>query len=260
MAAQRYDLSICLPGYRIENWERLYNSVYDSCKRYKWEMIICGPFPIEEIQYELPGIENFKYIFDKGSPCRCGQIATTFATGEYLTWGSDDGYFLENSLDEAIDLIKSKEYKDIVAMRYLEGPNFTGVLEGPNWFVGVYHQDQRLPGVNPSWKIAPVGMYNTEYFKYLGGFDCQYDHINLSSHDLAYRVQRDGGNVYLSENAISTHHWDVNHETWRPMRDAYQLNDLPLFQKQYAEYNPDRICIPYDNWKNSPSEWGRRKL
>lgn len=259
MHGKKYDLSICLPGYRIENWERLYNSVYDSAKRYKWEMILVGPFPIEEIKDELPTIENFKYIFDKGAPCRCGQLATTFASGYYMTWGSDDGYFLENSLDEALDLAFSVDENDIIAMRYLEGPNHNSVEMPQEWYTARHHADQRLPGVLDHYKIAPVAMLRLEYFRWLGGWDARFQHINMSQHDLCFRAQKNGSNIHLSPKNVSSHHWDVNHESWQPMRDAYQLNDLPLFQQLYSEYNPDRICIDYNNWKNSPTEW-RRKL
>lgn len=261
MVAPRYDLSICLPGYRIANWQRLYDSVYNSCKNHTWELIICGPQKQEELSDELRLQNNFRYIEDKGSPCRAGQIATTFAQGKWMTWGSDDGYFLENSLDEAIDLAESVNENDIIAMRYLEGPNFSGQLQPPEWYMARHHADQQLDGILNNYKIAPVAMFRLEYFRWLGGWDCRlFEHINLSEHDLCFRAQKNNSNIYLSPSAISTNDWNVNCESWSPMRNAYQLNDLPNFQKLYAQYDPNRICIEYDNWKHSPAEWGRRKI
>ena len=84
----KYDISICLPGYRTQFWKRLYDSAKEAVGEYSWEMIIVGPNPPPE---ELESKSNFKFFKDYGSPARCAQIATVLAEGELMMPASDDG-------------------------------------------------------------------------------------------------------------------------------------------------------------------------
>ena len=156
------DLSIVLPGIRHSRWRELYDSAIQSVGEYSFEMIIVGPGDIPE---NMVGISNFKFIKDYGAPARAAQIGVAEATGKYMTWGSDDGVFLPNALEAALNEISDKKRNDAVVMRYSEGGNFPD----DSYWLAWTHADLRLPGVPKHYIIAPVAMYNLDYFKELGG-------------------------------------------------------------------------------------------
>ena len=88
--SHKYDLSICMPAHRSHLWEGMYKSVIESVGDYSWEMILVGP---NEPTDFFKDKNNFRFIKDYGHPARCAQIATMFAQGKYMMWGSDDGVF-----------------------------------------------------------------------------------------------------------------------------------------------------------------------
>ena len=149
------DLSIILPGIRHQNWKALYDSIFASIGEYSFELIAVGP----------PGehnfaADNFFYIVDYGAPARAAQLGVRFAQGDLITWASDDGVFLEGALEAAINLHREKDKYDVITMRYAEGGN----SQGPEYWKAGTHADLRIPGVNPDWLLAPLGLYNREYF------------------------------------------------------------------------------------------------
>lgn len=249
------DVSIVVPSIRTKNWQKLLDSLKDGCGKYSYELILVGPTDSQELQ------GSYAFIQDFGSPCRCGQLGSTIAKGEYITWSSDDGYFLPGGLESAIDLQKevgkAGGENDVIAINYAEGPGFSGKGMPPEWFRAHHHADQRLPGIMPWYKIAPVGMYKLNFFRYLGGWDTRYEHLNMSCHDLAFRAQKAQANVHLSPKVVSTHDQTPGAADYQPIQEAYYKNDLPLFQSMYAVYDPNRVCIQYDNWMNSPITWRR---
>jgi len=246
-----YNLSIVLPGIRTQNWGALYRSAAESVgSQFTWEMIIVGPNPPP-----VPNTpDNFKFIKDFGAPARAAQRGVGIAQGEYMTWASDDGVFLPNALAECLHLIIPKDRCDAITIRYREGGNFP-----PNQYWDAHHHaDLRLPGVPDHYQIAPVAMYKTEYFKELGGWDCRFEHLNMCCHDLAFRVQNDGGYFYLSPTEVMSCTWDVNTVEYQPIRRAYEENDAPLFKEMYSQDQSERLIIPFDNWKDSPEVWEKR--
>lgn len=80
MLDSNIDISIIVPGIRVEKWLSLYNSVR-SCSL-SFEFIFCGPTPPVSEVFRL---SNVKFIQDFGSPNRAQQIAATKATGKYIT-------------------------------------------------------------------------------------------------------------------------------------------------------------------------------
>ena len=181
-------LSIILPAIRVQNWKSLYETACTAVGKYAddFEMILVGPTPPLASDI-FP--ENFIWIEDWGAPARCAQKGAAEARGEYMTWGSDDGVFLGNSLEESVDVLEGKKRNTVLTMRYAEGGN----SPGPEYWIAHTHADLRLPGIPSDYRIAPVGMYTTSYFKELGGWDCRFEHLNMCCHDLAFRVQNDGG-------------------------------------------------------------------
>ena len=79
-------------------------------------------------------------------------------------------------------------------------------------------------------------MYKLDkYFRKLGGFDCRWEHLNMNTHDLAFRAQRDGSKFHFSPNLVLTCDWNPNEGDHIPVQAAYHANDAPLFQQVYRE-------------------------
>ena len=89
------ELSVILPGIRKHNWLSFYKSIEHSFHK-NFELIIISPY---ELPVELKKYNNIKHIFDHGSPARCQQIGLVNCSGRFITWGADDGIFLENKLE-----------------------------------------------------------------------------------------------------------------------------------------------------------------
>ncbi len=251
----KYDLSICMPAHRSHMWEEMYNSVISSIGEYSWEMILVGP---NEPTSFFDDKKNFRFIKDYGHPARCAQIATMFAQGEFMMWGSDDGTFQENAIKECLDLRKELKSEDVICIRYSEGENYSGTLPPDDYWLAWTHPDQRLPGIPKDYVCAPVGMYRTKFFQWLGGWDCRFEHLNMCCHDLAFRAQRKGGKVVLSPSLVLACDWNPGRGDHIPVQNAYHANDAPLFANLYKTKQDDRIQIPYLNWMNADPVWKRR--
>lgn len=252
MSEKNLDLSIVLPGIRRQNWRALYESAKESVgKSYSFEMIIVGPGKAPEDLIE----DNFKFIEDYGAPARCAQIGVIDAKGTIMTWASDDGVFLPGALERCLDfMIGSANRKEGIIIRYREGGNFPDDSYWKAWT----HADLRLPGVNKAYKIAPVGMYFTDYFKEVGGWDCRYEHLNMCCHDLAFRIQNDGGELYQSPTEVLSCTWTPHSIEQIPVMRAYHENDLPLWNEMYFKDQSLRVKIDYNNWRGSPAIWTKR--
>ena len=252
----KYNISICMPAFRTHLWERLYNSAKEACGAYKWEMILVGP---NDPPDTLSKQSNFKFYKDYGSPSRCAQIATLLAEGEFMVFGSDDGYYLKDSIKECVDMhYGALTYKDFVIARLTEGKDHTGGWFDDDYWKAWTHPDLRLPGVNKDYFITLLAVHRLDYYRELGGLDCRFEHINMNLHDLAFRAQRDGANISYSPSQVMNCDWSYLWEDHQPVQQAYQQNDLHLFQELYSQPRPGRIKIDYFNWTKSPAVWARR--
>ena len=251
----KYDVSICLPAHRVNMWERLYNSAAKSVGPYSWEMVMVGP---NDPPKSLAEKRNFKFYKDFGHPTRCAQIATSLAEGELMMWASDDGFFTENSIKECVELHRENDEKDVIIIRYAEGPGHAGKMPPDDYWKPWTHPDQRLSGIPKEFWCAPVAMYNLQYFRELGGWDCRYEHLNMCTHDLAFRAQRNGSKVHMSPGLVLDCDWSWHWDDSKPIQDAYNLNDAPLYKEMYSQDQSDRIQIDYFNWNNADSVWARR--
>ena len=120
------------------------------------------------------------------------------------------------------------------------------------------HEDQRLPGIPKDYRTAPVAMYYLENFHELGGLDCRFLHVNMNAHDLAFRVQKNGGTLHMSPNLVCHCSYDNHLPIHKPIERAHFENDAPLFLKIYNQpFNLDRIKIDLNSWKDSPNVWLR---
>lgn len=253
----KYDLSVIIPGIRVDRWPEIYQQLISSVGKYSFELICVGPFFPDKT---LERSSNFIFLRDFGSPSRCFQMASTLANGEYVMFLSDDGRVEAGAIGEALDLLKSKTQKDGITVLYSEGPNFSGIQDRtPEYWRAHHHDSLKLPLIKDTWKIAPHFIYNLQYFRDLGGLDCSWEHVNMNTHDLAFRIQRDGGVLYPSPRKIASMDWvpwDFNNKG--AMQLAYELNDEPLFKKIYGGNVEPEINIDYNNWRKSPILWARR--
>lgn len=244
-------LSIIVPGIRVNNWEEMYNSICASTSR-PFELILVSPY---DLPPSLQSKANIKHIKDFGSPVRCSNIGLEVAEGELLTWNADDGTFLPEMIDKAIDSFEAMppHPKNVLITKYMEGER---KLQPDDYF----KLRQAYPPVqaaHPDWWIFNLVITSTKYFKALGGWDCQFETLAFSHADLAIRAQRDGCPIKVFEAPIvfNTH----GHADHVPVERAHVDHDDPLYRQIHNDpSNDNRIVIPLDNWRKAESVWRRR--
>lgn len=252
----KYDLSVIIPSIRVNNLEKILFFLEKGVEPFSFEVIVVSPYDIPD---SLKQKENIKWIKDFGSPSRCVQMGSTLAEGKYLCWCSDDCTFIApQALSQCIQMFEDKKItnKNCICLRYFEGEGNSEFPE--NYWTARTHPDQQLIGISDGFKCAPLGMYNTEYFRELGGLDCRYLHINLCTHDLAFRLQNAGGRVYLSPQNIFRFYWSWITPDAKPIQDAYFKNDKDLFANEWNKDQSNRIKINYYNWIETESKWKMR--
>lgn len=247
-------LSVFLPSIRPFNLKRLYDSIQSSIKDHSFEMIVCGPYAMPP---EFDNITNVKYIFDKGCPTRAAQIATTLAEGELLTLASDDGWYLEQTLGEAIDFYDSiQSEKKCVAVKYAE----TGSYMPPEKFL-LRNHGVAAPGI-PSNTIVNLGpIMSTKLFREIGGFDCENFELTCwGGHDITIRLINNGVDIHLFDKHTLFCEWTDNPEG--QYKDHMPIHIAHAYGKQrfFELYNQPtgRSIIDYNNWQKSPEIWNRR--
>lgn len=205
---EKLDVSICLAAIRKHNWLRLYNSIVASINgKYTFELIFCGPH--DELPDELKGISNIRCIQDFGCPTRAQQIACIAATGRYLIWTADDGWFLPGKLAAALDLIEScKDGRKALVTHYIEGGNAQGLTS----FSCNFHEPVRSPFYPDSYLVFNSVILQTEHFKELGGLDCEFEVCPLAFVDYGVRTHRDGATVlFYQQNIFECTHFPRYH-------------------------------------------------
>lgn len=252
-----YELSIIVPGIRSDQWDTLWEHCKFACKRFKYEMIFSGPNPLTP---NLQKDYNVKYIKSLGTPTRAMHMAMLLAEGRFATWIADDAHLYPDSIDLAIDLLLSKNpQKDLVAMRYTEGPNHSGAEFAPSYWIAGTHPDLHCPKVNRTWKIPLVPLIAVERYKELGGIDCDLEHLNMNVIDFGFRAQMDGSVVHMSPTQVQNCDFELNRTAEsHPVIAAFWENDRPKFWAMYDENSNRPIKIDIENWRNTPPVWSRR--
>ncbi len=253
-----YDLSILIPGIRTEHWETVWEHTKAACDKHSYEVIFSGPYPLPP---SLQKEKHIKYIKNFGSPTRSLHLSTLISEGRFFTWLSDDCHLYPESISKSVDLLLSKNpKKDIICMRYTEGPNHSGREFNESYWVAGTHPDLHAPGVNREWKIPIVMLLELERYKELGGFDHGYHHLNMNLHDFAFRAQRDGTMGHPSPTQVQNCDFEVNRTVESsPIIAAFWTNDRPLFWEQYKD-NSRPIVIDGENWRESSPIWELRKF
>ena len=253
-----YDISLTMPAIRTHNWVKFYESAKKACKKYKFEIVIGSPFDLPD---ELVGLENVKLIKDYGNPSRATQIANINATGEFIYNCVDDGVFLEDCIDKALDYFKENLTDlDVMNMRYREAPGGTGG-EIPLWQYEVAnHTEFHFNCVNKEWKWALHFLMKRKLYLDLGGIDCQFEYSNHGIHDLIFRIQSIGGKIYSPFEGLNCTWFNGETVDHAPIHNAQIHHDEPLFNSIYGQL-PDlssRLKLDLDNWQKCPDVWDRR--
>jgi hypothetical protein len=262
MVENHVDVSICVAGIRTDKWPKFARQIKESLGYYTSEFIFCGPhMHVGNERGEIP----YKFIRSFRNPTACVQEAIIHAKGELVCWLSDDAEILEDSLKLAVcAYLQSRQDKVEVIIPYFEGDNVSDGsydTQPPEYWNAWYHGSLRLPGIPRDYKIAPCGLLSRQYFLELGGFDCAFEHINMSCNDLSLRIQNDGGQLIMPEKYVMRcefSHEIVNGKCDCVLCEAYVQNDLPYFLSIYS--NPsavNRVKVDLDNYLNTPERWRR---
>jgi len=248
-----YDLSILMPAIRSERWFDLCRSVVQSTKR-KFELILVSPYKLPE---KLEKAANIKYIKDFGSPNRCFNIALSLAEGKYCTWGADDGLYQPGVLDKAIDILESeKDEKVVVSMATIEAARHYS----EEFCYINKHPEICSPHIPDNYRLLAVGMFETDYFRKLGGVNCMFETHAIGHLDLSIRAQNDGAKIiFLKDILLRLSHMIGTSGDHAPMHYAQIDHDEVLYRKLYRDKNYKPIsCLDIMDWKKSPKIWTRR--
>lgn len=238
------DLSISITGLRINRWKRLIESTIGALGNYSYEIILTGPY---EPSKEVLDIPNVKFVKHDGSPSETVQFTSTIADARFFTLLADDADCYPNTIAESLDLLLSKNPdKDLIAIRHIQTNNYNGITEGfsqrsPEWWLAYTHPILRQKHVDSSWLITCNPLMSLEYYKYLGGIDTRFYHVNYNIHDLSFRAQKNGSKVYISPNIVMN---TPTHND-RPNTDKLVINtinnDEPLFVSTWSNERSIRI-------------------
>ena len=249
-------ISLIVPGIRTQNWQKLYEEAKEACSKFSYELILIGPKPLPSF---FDDKDEVRYIKCHSSPSVSLMNAVSICRGEYFTWILDDADLKKDSIDSALNVMKDEKDETIMFTRYVERENGQE-NETPNFIQAWTHNDLKLPLIQKDWKIAPVMLLKTSFFKQLGGIDCVYEHINASILDFNFRAQMNGSKLIPSPQLIMSCELQRNRTVDNnPIIQAWFENDKPILTKNYSEPGNVEVLIDYDNWLEFPSVWPRKK-
>jgi hypothetical protein len=240
------NLSIIIPSIRINKWPELIESIKKSCKNYSYEIIFVGP----EINHVIDEYKNIKYVRDFGHPNRCQQIGVLLSEGEYITWGSDDGLYVEDAIDSCLHEIYENKL-DYLATGYNEGGNVAvnNYSIRSCYFVG--------KEVKPEYFIFNVAFIKREILEH-EGFDTTFEVTCIGHTDLAWRIQKKYKNgKLLVKEIMNCEHMEGRSGDHGPIYDAQTFHDGPelAMKTQHGTWN----SIEWNMWKyDTKPVWERR--
>lgn len=238
-------LSVILPTIRTSLLPAWYKSLAESCNEHEFEVRCSGPYEPPE---ELISLPNFHWIESKASPTVCAQRCAIEAKGELLLHSVDDAIYYPNVVSEEINAF----HGGIVGMRYRESENMDAdSMPNSYWYC---YSTYNLPFINPNWKHIVHFLMRKKLFIEYGGFDCRYDYLNFSTHQLLFLMQNDGIEIKLSKTDITNCSWmEGMTGDHKPIHMAQIYHDQPIFYDTWSKGIPNRPEI--DNWKLYPAVW-----
>lgn len=254
----QYELSMCLAGIRPHFWKSVYDSALISCSRYSFEMVIVSPYDLPQ---ELSGYNNIKLIKDKGCPTRASQHGTAECSGKLLMFPCDDGVFIPDSCNQAIDLWNSvAKRNDGMVLRYKEGPGMNAPSFPESYWNARHHLGDPNLKLEGHWKIAPQPMVSLDYYKEIGGVDVDtFECMSWATHDLCYRIQRAGGTFHLSPlEVMDADNYGETGVDHAPVFYAHSVDQNAFFNLYTNPNVVSRLKVDFNAWERSPEVWARR--
>lgn len=263
----KYDISILIPGIRLNLWLNVYHSLEKSFKG-KWEIIFVGPYNENEVleKFKDIHINNITFIESYASPMICRQQALIASKGDFICYAADDVIFCDNSLQEAFNALIDKDYMNLVVGKYLEGEESQEInnqtMRGNEYWYLNYHDFLRTIMIRfpENYFLINTGLIPRRLMIEIGGWDCKFEACAMGCVDLSLRLQIYGAKCILQNNPIFySSHLNGSIGDHKPIHNGQIFHDMPLFlyiwsKKEYLE----RIVIQLDNWKNYSNRWERR--
>lgn len=249
----KYDISVCVPTIRPQHWKRLYDSIVNSVGEYTFELVLCGPY--KKLDDYLLTKNNVIIIEDYGSPTRAQQVAVSKASGKYMIWAADDGWFYPDMLKKSIDILnEANDKKSVLVSHYVEGNE----LALRNYTMN-YHEPLRSPFYSNEFLIINVGIVDLEYYKELGGLDCKFECTAMAHADWGARAQLDGADVHFLEEVLFECTQFVGPiEDHAPVHFAQLQHDQPYYASVWRSSSCLDRKVKFDNWKDVEKVWTRR--
>ena len=251
---KNYKLSILMPAIRVDLWKNVYDSIKTTTKE-SFELIIVSPYSLPK---ELEEHKNIKFVRDYGNPNRTFNIALTLAEGEYTTWAPDDAIYQPQVLDKAIyvlDKLKHKE-KVIISLSTIEAARHYS----EDFLYINKHKEIKSKYIPDNYRFLACGVLNTEYFKKLGGVNCEFETHAMAHTDLAIRAQDDGATIiFLPDIAMRLTHMPGTTGDHGPIHNAQIDHDQPLYRKIYENPDREKVChLDLFEWTRTEPVWNRR--
>lgn len=250
-------LSVLIPSIRPQNLQRLYDSIKSSFSG-EFEAIVIGPYGLPD---SLKDVANVKFIESWQSPLAAQQHGLTQATGEYISWAADDGWYLPNSLDIAFELVKDKDYKAVVMGKYQEGDRVNDHMEKDDYYILNNHDGSKCMFLPEHTYMLNCGILSRQILLELGGWDAKnFWTCPPGYNDLAIRLQKYGCEFIIQQPLMfACTHLPGLMGDHAPIHNVQTLRDEPMFKEIWNHpYFSKRLAINIDNWKQAPEIWENR--
>lgn len=249
-----------MPSIRTNKLVKWYDTLCESCKRYKFQAVIVGPFDLPD---SLSRFSNVKYLKSYSHPTKSAQIAASICDGTLIYHTTDDVHFYPESIDKCIDYYNTCDKSDVILMRYIESENHSSQesYDDSYWSMASFltnHGIKLSDNFPNNWIFNAQFMMRKDLFINFGGFDCQYEYLTHAAGDLLLRMQMTGIKVHNSPVDVSNADWypgvSVDHA---PIHYAQTSHDAPLFLNNVLNNNITSQ-IDFFNYLRYPEIWERR--
>ncbi len=251
-----YKLSVLVPSIRPQNLLRLYDSILSACS-YDFEMVVASPFPLpDDMKFD-----NVKLVHTMRAPLAAQQEALTHASGEYISWASDDGYYLPGSIDISFRLLEGKDYKTVIMGKYQEGERKNDHMEKDDYYILNNHHGSQAYFLPENMFMLNCGIISRQILLELGGWDSKNFWVcPIGYNDLAIRLQKYGCKFIIQQEMMfECSHMPGETGDHGPIHRIQVFRDEPMYKEIYNHpYFSKRLAINIDNWKESPAVFENR--
>lgn len=266
----KVDVSIIFPSIRLRHLKKNLDHIKAACPRHTWEAVIISPHS----KPDWLNYSNVKWVRSFASPTACWQFGTLLCNSTYWLDTSDDALLQKDVVSDAIDLYESQNLNkySIVSLELNEGtldpetleplPNAQTHTLNPLFFYVKANPPFWKKCINPEWKLSLNYLIKLDSILEIGGFECGFQYINWSLHDMIFRLQSFGGQVisFPRRSLLVGHYLERDNDHWA-VHDQ-QAEDKKVFDFIYDNLSSlkQREFIPFDNWKNYDHSiiWKRR--